>query len=454
LKLYHASRSGQAVQTLQGNDIDVVVLDTGLPDASDCESIRSLQRAGPGTSIVVYTGNTNPKHAEEVQALGVDACLIKGRVSLEDLARHVVDSVERRSAKKGQFDQKHESQTAAWGLFFNDSPVPHLLLDTDSQVAAANIAATKVLGLSVEELAGQHLDVVLKLFKRQAGSFAAKNGARSFEINSWPTNWAGKPAKTVALTPSKHVSAAQAANESGATGTAEHTQFLAHVSHELRTPLNAVMGFAELLQAEIMGPLGHEAYRDYAGMIMKSSSHLLDLINDLLDLSKAGAGKLCISADWFDLVSTIREAVATVSPKAKQDEIGVIFEADWKDFALFGDKRRILQVLLNILDNAIKFSDPGGKVEIRLSSPRQGRVQFEIEDRGAGISSEMLPKVFSAYAQQENALVVRKGAGTGLGLAVTRELVALHEGKIEISSIEGLGTTVMIDLPVEPGKID
>ena len=215
-------------------------------------------------------------------------------------------------------------------------------------------------------------------------------------------------------------------------------------SHELRTPLNAIIGFAEMMQQETFGPLGHERYREYAGVIRESGGYLLNLINDLLDLAKLDAGKSDLNLDRVDVLKVVVDCVKAMEPLAARSRTGIsvhIFDGISK---IVGDEVRLRQMLLNLLSNAVKFTRDGGEISIDVF--RRGRyIGISVSDSGQGISQADIERVLEPFEQVDDAS--RGAKGTGLGLPLTRELAHLHGGDLKMESTVGEGTTITILLP-------
>ncbi len=229
----------------------------------------------------------------------------------------------------------------------------------------------------------------------------------------------------------------------------EKSKFLANVSHELRTPLNAIIGFSEILKDEVMGPLGNDQYRDYVRDIHNSGVHLLSLINDILDYSKANAGKLDIEMSDVDVNKVIRASMRLVTPRAKDASVNLKEEVPKEHVVLKSDPKRLKQVLLNILSNSVKFTPPDGTITLLMwKNIQENTIVIEVKDTGVGIPSKSISKVMASFGQVENQLS-RRYDGTGLGLPLSKKLVELMGGRLEIRSKEGQGTTVTITLPFE-----
>jgi two-component system, cell cycle sensor histidine kinase DivJ len=225
------------------------------------------------------------------------------------------------------------------------------------------------------------------------------------------------------------------------------TQFLANMSHELRTPLNAVIGFSEILNRELFGTLGEARYRDYARLIHESGEHLLNVVNDILDMSKIEAGKFKIVKEPFNVGALVKSCCDIMRHTAEQRSLSLIVDVEPGIPELPADKRACKQMLLNVISNAIKFTDPGGWV--RVSAKVVGRdVVLAVADNGIGIAEADLPKLGNPFVQANNSYD-RSYDGAGLGLSVVKGLAKLHDGKLELASTLGSGTTATILLPLD-----
>ena len=237
-----------------------------------------------------------------------------------------------------------------------------------------------------------------------------------------------------------HRARAEAAN-------AAKSQFLAHVSHELRTPLKAILGFSEILKDKLFGPLGAPQYESYVRDIHESGVLLLNLINDLLDLSKIEAGKLDLQEEDCDLAEIIKSAAHVVSERAAKAEVAI--EQRLAALPLVrADYRKVKQILLNLLSNALKFTPAGGSIRVSAEAGPSGGVTLIVTDSGIGIPPHQLDKVLEPFTQVEN-IMTRTHAGTGLGLPLCKSMVELHGGTLTIESEVGSGTTVTIMFPRE-----
>lgn len=224
------------------------------------------------------------------------------------------------------------------------------------------------------------------------------------------------------------------------------TEFLANMSHELRTPLNAIMGFSELMKGQMLGPVGNPTYVDYARDIHQSAAHLLQIINDILDLSKVEAGKIELDEQSIDMHALVDSALRLVGERAHEAGVTVSNEVPPEMPQLLADERLLKQILINLLSNSIKFTDKGGTVRVRAEREATGVIAISVADTGIGISEEDLPKVMEPFRQADSALS-RKYEGTGLGLPLVKSFVELHRGVFELRSQLGVGTTATIRFP-------
>jgi signal transduction histidine kinase len=222
------------------------------------------------------------------------------------------------------------------------------------------------------------------------------------------------------------------------------SQFLANMSHELRTPLNAILGYTELILDSVYGEMPEKA-RSVLDRVQRNGRHLLGLINDVLDLSKIEAGQLTLSLSDYSLKSVIQTVFSAVEPLASEKQIALKIDVA-PDLPLGrGDERRLTQVLLNLVGNAIKFTD-SGEVSIKGSSAN-GAFSVAVCDTGPGISTADQAKLFQEFQQANNSITKKKG-GTGLGLAISRRIIELHGGRIWVESSPGQGSTFAFTLPV------
>ncbi len=236
------------------------------------------------------------------------------------------------------------------------------------------------------------------------------------------------------------------AKEQAERATRAKSDFLAAMSHEFRTPLNAIIGFADLILAELLGPLGNDRYREYLADIRRSAQHLTDMIADIVDLSKVESGRMELVEQPVDIAALMSEAMVMVRQQAAKGGCSLVNNVPGNLPSVRADSRRLKQVFLNLLSNAVKFTPPGGQVRIGAEVTGDGALKVAVADTGVGIADEDLPRVTEAF-MQGNIAVSRKYEGAGLGLPLAKELIERHGGRLEIDSVLHEGTTVTLWLP-------
>ena len=238
-----------------------------------------------------------------------------------------------------------------------------------------------------------------------------------------------------------------AAKDAAEAASRSKSEFLANMSHELRTPLNAIIGFSGMMSDRMFGPL-NEKYTEYAAVIGDSGRHLLAIINDILDLARADANRLIVAEEEVEIREIVNLSSRIVQELAAKAAVNFVTEIE--DFLpnVLGDTAKLTQILVNLLSNAIKFTPTGGRVCLKIKRNPQGGLTFRVADTGIGMSAEQIPVALSPFGQVDSGLN-RKYDGVGLGLPLTKRLIELHEGTIEITSEPGKGTIVEFHLPKE-----
>lgn len=247
---------------------------------------------------------------------------------------------------------------------------------------------------------------------------------------------------------SLHADSLHAAKEEAERANRAKSAFLATMSHELRTPLNSIIGFSELMTHDLLGELNPEQYKAYIANIHESGEHLLHIINDILDLSKAEAGKLELHEDVFDIRDTIASVLRAVGTRAGDRGLCLSVELPPDLPLLHADDRKIKQVLLNLVSNAMKFTEAGGRIEIIGELGDQSGMTLVVRDTGIGIAADDVARVLKPFEQVESPLS-RSNEGTGLGLPLVKAIIEAHGGSLELRSAVGAGTEVKLTFPPE-----
>jgi signal transduction histidine kinase len=230
------------------------------------------------------------------------------------------------------------------------------------------------------------------------------------------------------------------------------SEFLANMSHELRTPLNAIIGFSKTMHQQTFGPVGNQRYIDYSGDISHAGRHLLDIINDILDLSKIESGRFELRRETVSIPEIVGDSVRLVQKDALDKNVALKVELADNNIQLYADRRVLKQILINILSNGIKFTPDGGEVKISAARLSDGGCILEIQDTGIGIPAGQIPLALLPFEQIGSA-PTQNASGTGLGLPLSKSLVELHDGTFDIDSAEGTGTTVRLHFHGETNAV-
>ncbi len=342
----------------------------------------------------------------------------------------------------------------------------------DWKILYANAAAAKAFGYSVDEFIGssfldlvspEERNLVADIRRRRlAGDVdvpdryelkcVRKDGEPvSIEANVRIIDWDGDPAfqaTMIDISRQKKVeSYLLSAKEDAERADRSKTEFLGNMSHELRTPLNAIIGFSQLIKDQIIGTVDPH-YIDYASAIHSSGMHLLELVNDLLDVSSIESGALILNDDDVDLVDLAKTCERMLRPRAQKAELLVSVDTSGGPIHARGDDRRLKQIFINLANNSIKFTKPGGHVIMRAYKDEEGRAVIEVEDNGIGISEKDQKSVFDPFIRVDSAFVAER-EGTGLGLPLVHALAELHSGSVKMQSEVGVGTRIAVVLPKE-----
>ncbi len=391
----------------------------------------SEKRTNDGGSVVIQTDITAIKRRERELA---DKSRLLG-ATLENMRQGLLVLDERLNVKLWN-DQLCETVGLAPALLNVGMPVAELML---IQAKLGTYGPGDPTQLVDERLAALRAMAPIEELFREDGHVIERR------LSPMPDG--GFVATYVDITDRKSVEAdLRRAKEEAEMASRTKTEFLANMSHELRTPLNAIIGFAEILQGQVFGALGDARYGEYAADIRDSGQHLLNLINDLLDISKVEFGKVELNEDTVDIAVIAESSRRLMRDRAEEAGVELAVEIPRDMPYLLCDARRMKQILLNLLSNAVKFTPSGGRVALRVASHDDGEVSIAVADSGIGIAPEDIGTAMRPFGQIDSHLS-RKYEGSGLGLPLTKSMIEMHGGRLTIESEVGIGTVATAWLP-------
>ncbi len=435
-------------------EIDVIIFSLEDQPGHDFSAALEMLHTCPDIALIVMTPAGYERLALETTNHGALDVLTH-----EDMRPDVFLWRIRHALEQHRMRQSLESHIRALevtnGRFLSlvaDNADAIVVVDRIGVVRFVNPSAERLLRCSSQQLMGQMFGVPLEgVDMTEVDLTNRPGGTRTAEIRVTPTLWDGERASIVTMrdiTGRKKIELSlKLAKQAAEQANAMKSQFLASMSHELRTPLNAIVGYSEMMMMDIGGKLGSDRFREYVEDIHKGGKHLLSLINDLLDMAKAESGKLELTEDNFDLVQLLGAVGEIISGQAIAKGVSFDYRSTIPGVWMRGDERMLKQVVLNVVSNAIKFTRPGGLVTLKLERAQSGDVHIVTTDTGIGMPKHEIPRAFAAFVQIDNAYSKEANHGTGLGLALSKRFVELHQGRIMLDSEVDIGTTVTIALP-------
>lgn len=387
-------------------------------------------------------------------------------------ANRVLEKTGQAIQQRAEIENRLRESEERFRSFFHNSPIAMSLKDRELRYMMVNHAFEDIFGLRAKNVIGRRATEIAGLPASEptrALDQKVLHSGKTYEDEvtcdfddgtrkelltvRFPiaVNEAGAPtmvgALNVDITSRKHLEVElRRAKETAEFANRAKSSFLANMSHELRTPLNSIIGYSNVMQEQLFGPVENPRYKEYVDYIHQSGNHLLELINDILDLSKIEAGAMTLAEERIELAPLVSASMCMVEAKAMHSGLKLKAEIPANMPALWGDTLRIKQILLNLLSNAIKFTPQGGNITVTARQCDDGGLQLAVADTGIGIAKRDHQRVLDPFTQVDDVLS-RSHEGSGLGLALVRNLMKEHDGTIALDSEEGEGTTVTLTFP-------
>ena len=458
---------------------DLVIADYTLPHFTGSAALELLKSTGLDIPFIIISGSIGEDLAVHVMKAGAHDYMMKGNIKrlIPSVERELRDAEVRRQRR--QAEEALDDSEARKAAIFDSALDSIITIDHAGIIVEFNPEAEKSFGYSRHEVAGKpmaelvippslrekHHQALARYLATGKGSMVGKRievtAMRSdgtefpVELSLTSISTKARPMITAYIRDLTEQKKQEEIRERGRELEEQNlriqeanrlkSEFLANMSHELRTPLNAVIGFAEVLIDGKAGPT-NPVQQEYLNDILTSGQHLLQLINDVLDLAKIEAGKMELNPETFSMKKIVDEVSAIMRPIASKRNITIIVEASAQVDIVTLDQLKIKQVLYNLLSNAVKFSYDNGEVKVIVGLDSQQRLQLQVKDYGVGIKNEDLPRIFREFEQLDSG-AARRFPGTGLGLALTKRIIELHRGSITVQSELGKGSTFMVTIP-------
>jgi PAS domain S-box-containing protein len=478
--IYERVETAEAMTAaLNANTWDLVIADFALPQFSGIAALELLKATGLDIPFFIISGSIGEDLAVEVMKSGASDYLMKGNVKrlIPSVERELREAEMRRQRRQAE-EALRDSEARKAAIF--DSALDSIIsINHAGNIIEFNPQAEKTFGYKRDEVIGQPMDeliipptlrpkhraalahylatgigsvvggrVELTAMRRDGSEFPVELSLTSISSKTQPMFTAYLRDLTEQKKQEELRQRSRQLEEQNLRiqeANRLKSEFLANMSHELRTPLNAVIGFAELLVDGKAGPLTTEQ-KEYLNDIATSGHHLLQLINDVLDLAKIEAGRMELDPETFSIKSAADEVCTIMRPFALKKNITINLEVADPVDAVTLDLRKLKQMLYNLLSNAIKFSHEEGVVKLAIRTGAQELIEIAVKDSGIGIKRDDLPRIFREFEQLESG-ASRRFPGTGLGLALTKKIVELHNGSIRVETEFGKGSTFTIALP-------
>ena len=449
----HAMTLAAAIEFLAASPADAIILDLGLPDSRGVETVSRLKIVSRDIPIIVVSGYVDENLRSLAIGEGAEDVFTKDESNSRLFWRSVLQIIEHRRVRNRQLQ-----------TLLDATPDAILVVDRRAAIRYVNRAALALFERSRDDLLGDRLDLALNIGELSEIVVAQAHGERACEMHVVPLReWHDDSTSLVVIrditerkqAEALHVHSLELAAQNRQILEASRlkSQFLANISHELRTPMNAIIGFSNVLHDGLVAS-DSPRYKEFLGYIVSGGNHLLQLINNLLDLAAIEAGKIKFSPQSVDLPALMREVVTVLGALSMDKRIRIDIDPDAALADVCLDPGRLKQVLYNYLSNALKFTPEGGNIAIRSRIESPTLFRLEVADSGIGIEPADLRHLFSEFHQIESGMT-KTHQGTGFGLALTKHLVEAQGGSVGVSSERGKGSVFFAVLPrvAVPGEI-
>ena len=455
------SQFDEALERFKSDYYDVILIDYFFGGRTGVELVQEAIGQGCVTPMILMTGLGNKEVDVAAMEAGAADYLEKAGLTAQLLERSIRYAMAAATARRALLDR-----SMLLGMTLDNTGSGIAALDRSMRLIAWNSRFLEMLGLEkgfenfdgfsghagpeIDQLSERVVDALkIVCIPADCRREHVRGDGRIIEIRFNRAAQDGLVVLCIDVTESKRSEAMLVrAKEVAELASRAKSEFLANMSHELRTPLNAIIGFSELMSTQLKGPIGSNEYLDYVSDIHHSGRHLLEIINDILDLSKIESGKFELCEERVDPRDVVDSCLRMIRERAEDADITITCEIEPGLPYLWADSRALKQSLLNLLSNSVKFTPSGGSILVRASSMADGGTCFMVRDTGVGIEPEYMTKVLEPFGQAASAFT-RGTPGTGLGLPLVKSLTNLLEGEFVLESAPGKGSEARIQLPAE-----